>query len=132
MKRRILVVDDEAPIRDVLEKALTRAGYDVRSAASAGEALGILQHESIMVMLLDLHLGGMDGVALCERIRLDNPVGLIYALTGYTDLFGLLECRRAGFDDFFAKPVSLEVLTRAAEDAFEKLGRWNVAGYELE
>ena len=132
MKRRILVVDDEAPIRDVLEKALTRAGYDVRSAASAEEALGILQHESIMVMLLDLHLGGMDGVALCERIRLDNPVGLIYALTGYTDLFGLLECRRAGFDDFFAKPVSLDVLTKAAGDAFEKLERWNVAGYELD
>lgn len=132
MKRRILVVDDEAPIRDVLEKALTRSGYDVRSAASAEEALEILQHESIMVMILDLHLGGMDGVALCERIRLDNPVGLIYALTGYTDLFGLLECRRAGFDDFFAKPVSLDVLTKAAGDAFEKLERWNVAGYELD
>lgn len=132
MKRSILVVDDEASIRDVLEKTLVRAGYDVRSAASAGEALGILQHESIMVMILDLHLGGMDGVALCERIRLDNPVGLIYALTGYTDLFGLLECRRAGFDDFFTKPVSLDVLTRAAGDAFEKLERWNVAGHELD
>jgi DNA-binding NtrC family response regulator len=131
MTQTILVVDDEASIRDVFEKALTRAGFDVRLAASAEEALELLRRESIMVMLLDLHLAGMDGVALCERIRLDNPVAVIYAVTGYTDLFGLLECRRAGFDDFFTKPVSLDTLREAVEDAFEKLERWGVAGYEL-
>lgn len=131
MEQCILVVDDEAAIRELLEKALTRSGYRVRTAASAEEALEILKQESILVLFLDLQLGGMDGVTLCRRIRRENPVGLIYALTGYTDLFGLLECRKAGFDDFFTKPVSLETLAKAAGDAFDKLERWNVGGYEL-
>jgi DNA-binding response OmpR family regulator len=131
MVKRILVVEDELAVRDVLEKALSRAGYRVFPAASAEDALEILCYESIMVMLLDLNLGGMDGLDLCKTIRLENPVGIIYALTGYTDLFGFLACRKAGFDDFFIKPVSLEVLFQAAKDAFDRLARWNVAGYEL-
>lgn len=130
-EKRILVVDDEQAIRDVLDKALSRAGYRVYPTASAEDALETLSYESIMVMFLDLNLGGMDGLALCRTIRLDNPVGIIFALTGYTDLFGLLECRKAGFDDFFAKPVSLEILSQAAKDAFDKLERWNVAGHGL-
>jgi len=131
MVKRILVVEDELAVRDVLEKALSRAGYRVFPAASAEDALEILCYESIMVMFLDLNLGGMDGLDLCKTIRLENPVGIIYALTGYTDLFGFLACRKAGFDDFFIKPVSLEVLFQAAKDAFDRLARWNVAGYEL-
>jgi CheY-like chemotaxis protein len=131
VEKRILVVDDEQALRDVLEKALTRAGYTVIAAASAEDALEILRYESLMVMFLDLNLGGMNGVDLCRHIRKNNPVGIIYALTGYTDLFGLLDCRRAGFDDFFTKPLSLETLFQVAKDAFEKLERWNVSGYEL-
>jgi len=129
--RRILVVDDEQAIRDVLEKALTRAGYTVLAAESAEDALEILRYESIMVMFLDLNLDGMNGVDLCRHIRQENPVGILYALTGYTDLFGLLDCRRAGFDDFFTKPVSLETLFQAAKEAFDRLERWDVGGYEL-
>ena len=131
MDRRILVVDDEQAIRDVLEKALTRAGYTVLAAESAEDALEILRYESIMVMFLDLNLDGMNGVDLCRHIRQENPVGILYALTGYTDLFGLLDCRRAGFDDFFTKPVSLETLFQAAKEAFDRLERWDVGGYEL-
>jgi len=131
MEKRILVVDDEQAVRDVLEKAFNRAGYRVFPAASAEDALEILCCESIMVMFLDLNLGGMDGLALCRTIRLENPVGILYALTGYTDLFGFLACRKAGFDDFFIKPVSLEVLSQAAKDAFDRLERWNVDSFEL-
>lgn len=131
MEQRILVVDDEASIREVLERALARKGYVVRTAASGEEALEVLRRDSLMVMFLDIHLGGMNGLELCSRIRIDNPIAVLYALTGYTDLFGLLECRKAGFDDFFTKPVSLKVLGEAAEAAFEKLERWDVAGYEL-
>lgn len=131
MEKRILVVDDEQAIRDVIEKALVRAGYTVLAAASADGALEILRYESIMVMFLDLNLGGMNGMDLCRHIRLDNPVGIIYAMTGYTGLFGFLDCRRAGFDDFFTKPISLETLFQAAKDAFDRLERWDVDGYEL-
>ena len=68
---------------------------------------------------------------LCKRIRKNNPVAVMYALTGYTGLFGLLECRLAGFDDFFAKPAALEMLLTSAKIAFEKIERWKVSGFEL-
>jgi DNA-binding response OmpR family regulator len=118
------IVEDDAPIRNVVEKAFIKHGYTVQSAESAEAALEILKQENIQVMFLDLKLPGISGVDLCKQIRKDKPIAIIYAITGYTSLFELGECREAGFDDYFAKPVELEILWKAARDAFEKLGRW--------
>jgi DNA-binding response OmpR family regulator len=124
MNNTILIVDDEASILNMLEKAFIKHGYTVRSAESAEEALKILKHENIQVMFLDLKLPGISGVDLCRQIRKDKPIAIIYAITGYTSLFELAECREAGFDDYFTKPVELKILWKAARDAFEKLDRW--------
>ena len=131
MEKKILVVDDEEVIRNMLQDFLSKNGYEVRLAESAETALDILKRESFMVMFLDLKLPGISGIELCRKIRKDNDVGIIYAFTGYTDLFGLIECRRAGFDDYFTKPVKLELILQAAQDAFAKLERWNVDEYDL-
>lgn len=130
-EKKILIVDDEKAIRDVFDQALSKAGYVVRSAETAEKAMEILREESIMVIFLDLNLPGISGMEMCKKIRKDNPVGIIYAVTGYTDLFGLMECRKVGFDDFFAKPVNLGILLKAAEDAFEKIERWQLNEYDL-
>ena len=130
-EKKILVVDDEETIRDMLQQAFTKAGYVVRLAESAEKAIEILRQESIMVMFLDLKLPGMNGVELCRQIRKENQIGIIYALTGYTDLFGLIECRGAGFDDFFTKPASIESLLEAAQDAFKRIERWKLNDYDL-
>jgi DNA-binding response OmpR family regulator len=122
----ILVVDDELSIRDLFEDVLSDAGYDVRLAENAEQALHILKEERIGVIFLDLRLFGMNGIELCRKIRQTNPVSIIYAVTGWSALFEIEECRQAGFDDYFTKPVRPEVLTRAVEDAFEKLGRWKM------
>lgn len=127
----ILVLDDEETIRDLLEQAFSREGFRVLSAESAEKALDILRKESIMVMFLDLKLPGMSGLELCENIRKQNQVSVIYALTGYVDLFSLLDCRKAGFDDFFAKPVDLKTLLKAAKEGFERVERWNVGEFGL-
>ncbi len=124
MKHKIMVVDDEAPIRDMLKDAFTVEGYDVVCAESAEEAREILKTHKPQVMFLDLKLPGMSGVELCRRIRRDYPIACIYAMTGYTSLFDLAECREVGFDDYFVKPVNLKQFFKAAEDAFEKLERW--------
>lgn len=130
-ERKILVVDDEKGIRDLLNKVFSKAGYVVRSAETAEEAFEILKEESIMIMFLDLKLHGMNGIEFCKRIRKENWIGFIFALTGYTDLFGLLECRVSGFDDFFRKPISMDFLLKAAQDAFEKIERWEIEDYDL-
>jgi len=127
MERKILIVDDEPSILALLEELFTKTGYRVVTASSAEEALGILQKESILVMFLDMALPGMSGVDLCRQIRKNDQIGILYAFTGYSNFFGLLECRAAGFDDFFTKPAEIQLLLKAAEDAFEKLDRWGAA-----
>ena len=129
---KILVVDDEEVIRELLKKIFVQAGYNIYLAESADKALEILKNESIMVMFLDLDLAGMNGIELCRKLRKDNYIGIIYALTGYTDLFSLMECRMVGFDDFSAKPESVELLQEAVRDGFTKLERWKVSDHDLD
>ncbi len=125
-EKKILVVDDEAAILNMLTDVFTMGGYQVVAAESAEKALEILSNESIMVMFLDLKLPGMSGLDLCKLIRRDNEIAVIYAFTGYVNIFGVIECRHAGFDDYFIKPVDIKVLLEAAESAFKKLERWQV------
>ncbi len=123
-EKKILVVDDEEAIINLLTQAFSRAGYIVRSAQSAETALELLQKEEIHVMFFDLNMPGMDGVELCREIKKNIPMSLIYAVTGYASLFELAECREAGFEDYFKKPINLKTLIKTADGAFEKLERW--------
>jgi CheY-like chemotaxis protein len=131
MEKKILIVDDELPILEVLKNLFTRAGYQVVTAVSGEKALEILRKESIMVMFLDLKLPGMNGIDLCKEIRKENSIPIIHAFTGHVNVYSLLQCRTVGFDDFFAKPADLSLLLEAAEIAFKKIERWKVREYDL-
>jgi DNA-binding NtrC family response regulator len=124
MARKILFADDEAAMRKVFEQAFSQKGYVVRLSESAEEALEILKQDNFNVMFLDLKLPEMNGVELCKQIRKINPMAIIYAITGYASLFEVVNCRDAGFDDYFTKPMDLEMLLKAGQDAFEKIERW--------
>jgi len=73
MENKILVVDDEEAIRELLERAFTKAGYTVCCAGSGEGALEVLKQEDIQVMFLDLKLPELNGVELCSQIRKDKP-----------------------------------------------------------
>jgi DNA-binding NtrC family response regulator len=124
MGQRILVVDDEKAIVNLLKQAFSRAGYEVRSAESAENALDVLEKENIHVMFFDLNLPQMNGVELCKAVKKNMPMSVIYAITGYASLFELSECREAGFEDYFRKPVNIKTLIKAAAYAFERHERW--------
>lgn len=124
MNNKILVVDDEKMIRSMLEKALSRKGYNVICAESGEEALEVLNSEVIHVIFLDLKLPGINGLELCRKIRDEYPLSILYAITGYASNFDLSDSREAGFEDYFTKPVDLKTIFRAAEEAFEKITRW--------
>jgi DNA-binding response OmpR family regulator len=134
MEKRILLVDDEAPILKMMTRAFTRAGYEVGTAESAEEAIDMIKTYKYLVFFLDLNLPGMNGIDLCRRIRKDNPLTIIYAVTGFASTFEVFDCRQAGFEDYFTKPVELKKLLEAAEQAFQKLARWKreEAGFDLE
>jgi CheY-like chemotaxis protein len=123
-EKKLLVVDDEQMICDLYTATFSLAGYTVRTANSAEEALEILKKEKYWVMFLDLNLPGMNGIDLCRNIRQAYPMVIAYAVTGYTSLFHLNECREVGFEDYFSKPVSMKDLLEAAEIAFKKIDRW--------
>jgi CheY-like chemotaxis protein len=124
VEKKILVVDDETVIRDLFDQTLSLAGYTVRLAESGERALEILKSEPVGVIFLDLKLFGMNGIELCRQIRSNNPIAIINAITGWAALFEIEECREAGFDDYFVKPVDMDLIFRAVEDSFEKLERW--------
>lgn len=126
MGNKILVVDDEAMILEMAKTVFENEGYEVFTAESSEKAMAILAGENIMVLFLDLNLPGMNGIEFCKKLRKENQIAIIHAFTGHTNLFGLLECRASGFDDFFEKPTDIKILLKAAKDAFEKLERWRV------
>jgi len=124
MEINVLVVEDEPQIRQIYEDGFSNAGYAVQVAESAESAVDMLRTSQASVFFLDLNLPGMDGVELCRKIHAQNPTAVIYAVTGYNFLFGLPECRSAGFEDYFVKPVRMSTLLDAAEHAFSKQHRW--------
>jgi len=125
ISKNILIVDDDNMVIDVFKKGFNKAGYTVRRARTAEEALAILDKESYPVMFLDLKLPKMSGLELCKVIRKKHPLSILFAVTGYASEFEFSDCRRAGFDDYFIKPVDLKILFRVALDAFDKFEQWN-------
>lgn len=125
MKRKLLVVDDEGSIREMFTDFFGAAGYTVLSAEGAESALEVLKNDGVDVIFLDLRLfGGTNGLELGRKIRKEKPLTVLFAITGWAGLFEVEECREAGFDDFFMKPVDFDFLLKAVDDAFEKISRW--------
>ena len=118
-EKKILVVDDEEPIRTLFKTALMHKGYTVFCAESGEQALELLEKETIPVMFLDLNMPGMSGMELCRQVLKQNPETTAYAVTGYAAAYKSRECRQVGFKDYFTKPVPLETIFNAAENAFE-------------
>lgn len=113
MNHKILVVDDEVDLREILECNLENAGYIVETAASAEEALNKITPDCSLI-LLDVMLGGMSGFKLAERLRKieKNNIPIIF-LTARDTENDLLTGFSSGGDDYIAKPFSIqEVLAR--------------------
>ncbi len=124
MKGKILIVDDEASVRELFSGVFTDEDYEVIAAEDGNAALAILKQNDIDVIFLDLKLFGMNGIDLCRQIRKTKPVSMIFAVTGWAPLFEIEECREAGFDDYFEKPLDMDILLAVVTDAFTKLERW--------
>jgi len=109
---RILVVDDEPQIRRIMRTELTSAGYEVDDAKTGEEALGKVREFRPDLVLLDINMPGMGGLAACRAIRADANVALIM-LTVHNTEAAKVEALDAGADDFVTKPFSTpELLAR--------------------
>jgi DNA-binding NtrC family response regulator len=115
---RVLLVDDDAGVRDTIGRFLSRRGHVVRTGANGEQAEQALCAEGVDVVILDLRLGGEDGVELGRRLHERHPELLIIALTAYAVEEKAEELAQHGFFDWIAKPLEpdtlLKVLSRAA------------------
>lgn len=116
---RILVVDDEAMNRDLLQQILVRAGYEVSTAADGETALAMLRQGTFHIVLTDMRMPGMDGLAVIREMKTLAPstIGIVH--TAYSSVATAVEAMKAGAYDYVTKPVRrdelLVVLQRALE-----------------
>ncbi len=117
MKKRILVVEDEEKLRRVIELQLTSAAFDVDKAATAEEALRIVDRADLV--LTDLKLPGMDGLQFLSLIRRQNTQVPIVMMTAFGSVETAVEAMKAGATDFLLKPFSLDHLMQVVHKALE-------------
>lgn len=123
MENKILVVDDEDYHRELMQKLLSKLGYEVEAVESAEEAFPFLEKENYPVVITDLIMLEMDGVEFCRKIRETNNKTFVIALTGHTELYDIDKLKEAGFDNHLTKPFKIEIIKQAIQDGFEEFQR---------
>jgi len=117
---RILIVDDDASVRDVISVLLQEEGYECRTASSAEAALDVAAAEAPPLVISDMKMPGRDGIWLLEALRERYPETAVIMLTGYGDTEAAVDCLRRGAVDYLLKPPKLTDLIRAIERALAK------------
>ncbi len=110
MPHKILVVDDEPHIRETLEKSLTMMGYTCRTAKDGEEALECLASEFFDIVIADIRMPRMDGMALLRAMRQEHRDVDVIMMTGFGQEHTYMEVIEAGATDFIAKPFRHEEL----------------------
>jgi DNA-binding NtrC family response regulator len=117
---RILLVDDETVFANNMSKLLNRRGYQVTAVNSGDAALRALMENSFDVMVLDLKMPGMDGIATMHEMRKLGLFTEVLVLTGHGSIDTALEAIQLGAYDYLTKPCEIAELISKIEAAFER------------
>ncbi|MFL5320541.1 MAG: HD domain-containing phosphohydrolase [Myxococcaceae bacterium] len=117
---RILIVDDDESVRDVISVLLKEEGYNCAVASGAEMALDLAAAEDTPLVISDMKMPGHDGLWLLENFRQKYPDTSVIMLTGYGDTEAAVDCLRRGAVDYLLKPPKLTDLIRAIERALAK------------
>jgi two-component system response regulator MprA len=110
-KAAVLVVDDDAPIRRMLDRTLSAEGYEVRCAADGGSALASIEASAPDAIVLDVSMPGLSGLGVCRRLRAKGMAIPILLLTARDALEDRVAGLDAGADDYLVKPFATEELS---------------------
>ena len=121
---KILVVDDEKEIADLIEIFLVSDGYKVLKADNAEAGLALLEKEEVHLVLLDIMMPGMDGLEMCKRIRETNNIPIIMLSARSTDLDKILGLG-TGADDYVTKPFNPLELTARVKSQLRRYTQLN-------
>ncbi|RDU24912.1 VanR-ABDEGLN family response regulator transcription factor [Anaerosacchariphilus polymeriproducens] len=131
MKEKILIVDDESEIADLVEVYLKNDGYEVFKYYNATDALECVGRETLSIAILDVMLPDMDGFTLCQRIR-ENHLFPIIMLTAKVEDMDKITGLTLGADDYITKPFNpLELIARV-KTQLRRYTRYNTADVSLQ
>ncbi|MFC1937492.1 response regulator [Chloroflexota bacterium] len=121
-ERRVLVVDDEENVRELLKRILEERGYEVTTAANGNEAVYKLSLGEAGVVLLDIRMPGMSGLEVLSMITADQLERCVIMITAVTDTQTAVEAMKMGAYDYITKPFNKDEVLRKMQEAIE---RWN-------
>jgi len=121
-RHRLLLVDDEADIREVLQLPIEDFGYDVLMAENAEKALAIFRKEKPAIVLTDIKMPGMDGIELLREIKKNSPDTEVIMITGHGDMNLAIKSLKYEATDFIIKPINVDALEIALGRAEERIG----------
>ena len=121
-KNRVLVVDEEEPLTNLLTLALTFEGWEVETLATGADAVAVAERFAPDAILLDMTLPDISGVAVVASLRDSGVSAPVIFLTGRTSLDDRLAAFAAGGDDYMTKPFGLEEVTSRLRAVFRRAG----------
>jgi DNA-binding NtrC family response regulator len=119
-RKKVLIVEDEEPLRELYQRRLNRKDYYTKGAGSAEEALDILEKEDFHVALVDIRLPGLSGIDFLESIKKSHHYPEIIMLTAHGSIESAVRAMKLGAYDYLTKPCHLPELEIIVEKAFEK------------
>jgi two-component system nitrogen regulation response regulator NtrX len=120
MKSRILVIDDEAAIRDSLRMTLEYEGYEFVGAATGQEGLALAERDTPDLVILDVKMPGMDGIEVLDRLRSMNETLPVVVVSGHGTIGTAVEATKKGAFDFIEKPFASERVLVSLRNALDQ------------
>jgi len=121
MENKILLVDDEKDIREVLVLPLADMGYRIFEAENGKQALDIFREIQPPIVLTDIKMPGMDGIKLLQKIKHENPETEVIMITGHGDMELAIRSLKNEATDFITKPINVDALEIAVQRAKDKI-----------
>ncbi len=122
LKRKILIVDDDAAHRTMLKVNLLQAGYKIIEADDGDQVLPVLLKEPVDLILMDLKMERMDGIEAIRLLRTEHRVEPIIVITAFSSVESAVEAMKHGAIDYITKPVDIEALKLKVEKALDVEG----------
>jgi len=113
MGSKILLVDDEEDIREILGISLADMGYEVLTAENGADGLRIFNEAQPSIVLTDIKMPGMDGIELLQKIKQEASETEVIMITGHGDMTLAVKSFRDNATDFITKPISVDALETA-------------------
>ena len=121
--QRVLVIDDDVPVRTLLVRYLASLGYQCSEAGTGQEGVELLATQKFVAVFSDLQMPKLNGLQLLSRIRESNTELVMIMITGVNDASAAVQAMKLGADDYIVKPFSLLEVSSSLNRALKKRGK---------